>query len=93
MSESVLIENIVMNKHVQVDGTDYKLTIEKEKEWGTYKVYLSALDDQFTREFTFSSLNYLGDNLKNWIVSCHGKNTPESLLIRRLKEWDGVINT
>lgn len=87
------VKTIIENKHVQVDGIDYRLTIEKWLKSKTYKAYLSALDSQFTNEFTFNSISSLESNLEYWIVQQHMSNNPENVLFKRLEQWDGVIHT
>lgn len=80
------------NKHVQVDGTDYKLSIEKQGRYNSYKAYLSAVESSYTNEFTFYTISSLEANLEYWIVQQHLGNNPENILFKRLEQWNGVVN-
>lgn len=83
------------NKHVEVSGNGYRLTVIKKGRSYTsnevYIAYLSSTETPFSAEVVFRSSLELQKDLKQWIINMDALNHSEDLVFNRLKEWDGVI--
>lgn len=81
---------MIENKRIDINDFVYKLDVEKGEKGYHAFLYSVQNDEDYVK--TFSDINKLSSFLEDWIKDIYMKENAESIFLKRMKRWDGVID-